>query len=59
MRPYRWRAGLVALAILFVPPASAFAQDKVDVKVVKYPELAATINKLKGKLVVVDFWADW
>jgi thiol:disulfide interchange protein len=59
MRPYRWRAGLVALAFLTVPPVSVFAQDKVDVKVVKYAGLAAAITKLKGKVVVVDFWADW
>ena len=59
MQPYRWRAGLVALAMLFIPPASAIAEDKVEVKVVKYPELTATIKNLKGKVVVVDFWADW
>jgi thiol-disulfide isomerase/thioredoxin len=58
MRCCRWRAGLVALAILCIP-LSAFAEDKVEVKVVKYPELGATIKKLKGKVVVVDFWADW
>jgi hypothetical protein len=49
----------VALAILSLSPALALAEDKVDVKVVKYPELAATIKNLKGKVVVVDFWADW
>jgi len=59
MQPYRWRGGLVALALLFIPPASGFAEDKIDVKVVKYPDLAATIKNLKGKVVVVDFWADW
>ena len=37
----------------------AFAQDKVDVKVVNYTGLTDTIKKLKGKIVVVDFWADW
>ena len=59
MQHYRWRAGLVALAILLIPPAAALAEDKVEVKVVKYPDLAATIKNLKGKVVVVDFWADW
>jgi thiol:disulfide interchange protein len=38
---------------------SAHAEDKVELKVVKYPELAKTVRQLKGKVVVVDFWADW
>jgi hypothetical protein len=53
----RWRA--LALSTLFVLALPALAQDKVDVKMVKYDELTATINKLKGKVVVIDFWADW
>jgi hypothetical protein len=59
MYPNRWRAGLVALATLFVPVIPATAQDKVDVKVVKYDDLTTTIKKLKGKVIVIDFWADW
>jgi hypothetical protein len=31
---------------------------KVEVKVVKYDALRKTITDLKGKIVVVDFWAD-
>jgi len=41
------------------PVIPAVAQDKVDVKVVKYDDLTATIKKLKGKVIVIDFWADW
>ena len=59
MHPNRWRAGFVALSALFVLAGPAFAQDKVEVKVAKYDELATTIKKLKGKVIVIDFWADW
>ena len=58
MHPYPWRAGFVALAALILA-GPAVAQEKVEVKVVKYDELTATIKKHKGKVVVVDFWADW
>jgi len=58
MQPTRWRAGFVVLATLFVH-ASALAEDKVEVKVAKYADLTATVNKLKGKVIVIDFWADW
>jgi hypothetical protein len=58
MQPFRRRAGLVVLATIFVH-AHALAEDKVEVKVAKYAELTSTINKLKGKVIVVDFWADW
>jgi thiol:disulfide interchange protein len=58
MQPFRWRAGFVVLATMFVH-AHALAEDKVEVKVAKYGELTDTIKKLKGKVIVVDFWADW
>lgn len=38
--------------------ASAAQEDKVEVKVVKYEGLSKTIKDLKGKVIVVDFWAD-
>jgi thiol:disulfide interchange protein len=59
MHPNRWRAGFVALSTFLVLAVPALAQDKVEVKVAKYDELAATIKKLKGKVIVIDFWADW
>ena len=59
MHPNRWCAGLVALATLCVLGVPAFGQDKVEVKVAKYDDLTATIKKHKGKVIVIDFWADW
>jgi hypothetical protein len=32
--------------------------DKVTLKVAKFDELTRTLEALKGKVVVVDFWAD-
>lgn len=58
MRPFRLRMGFVALATFFLQ-APAHAEDKVEVKVVKYAGLTDTIKKSKGKVIVVDFWADW
>jgi hypothetical protein len=59
MQPNRWRAGFVMLSTFFVLQAPALAEDKAEVKVVKYAGLTDTIKKLKGKIIVVDFWADW
>jgi hypothetical protein len=59
MRFSRWRVGFVALSTLFSFGVPALAEDKIDVKVAKYEDLATTIKKLKGKVVVIDFWADW
>ncbi len=51
----RFGLPLVALALAALP---ARAEDKVEVKVVKYPGLTDTIKQLAGKVRVVDFWAD-
>jgi len=34
------------------------AEEKVEVTAVKFNEIEGTIKKLKGKVVVIDFWAD-
>jgi hypothetical protein len=43
--------------LLIILPARA--EDKVNVKVVKYADLAEAVRLSKGKIVVVDFWASW
>lgn len=61
MRVPRWGLGAVLLALLAplgaAPPASAPADDKVTFRSVSYKELGETLRSLKGKVVVVDFWA--
>ncbi len=58
MRVTRW-VGLAALLALFVS-APAFAEEKVEVKVMKYDELIKLIKEdNKGKVIVVDFWQDF
>jgi pantoate kinase len=49
------------LALAFLLPAAGIASgsdDAVQVKVVKYTGLGETVSQLKGKVVVIDFWAD-
>src|SRR5438046_604464 len=52
------RAALATLLALFAS-APAFAEDKVEVKVMKYDDLARLIKDNKGKVIVVDFWQDF
>lgn len=51
--------GLVLGAVIHLAGLPLRAQDRVEVKVVKYAGLADTIKQLKGKVIVVDFWADY
>jgi hypothetical protein len=51
--------GLVLGAMFPFVGLPLWAQDKVELKVVKYAGLADTIKQLKGKVIVVDFWADY
>jgi hypothetical protein len=44
-------------SLVLLPGTTAPAEQKVEVKVVKYPELTKTIKQLKGKVVVVDLWS--
>jgi hypothetical protein len=55
MRVSCW-AGVAALLALAAGPA--FAQDKVELKVLKYADLQKLVKDAKGKVVVVDFWQD-
>jgi hypothetical protein len=51
---------LTALALvgLLCTSSAVSADDKVDLKLTKYDELTKFIASQKGKIVVVDFWAD-
>ncbi len=53
------RIALVALLPALFVAAPAFADDKVEVKVMKYDDLAKIIKDNKGKVIVVDFWQDF
>jgi hypothetical protein len=58
MRKMTFLIALAALATLVCLRGTALAENKVETKVVKYVGLADAVKQLKGKVVVVDFWAD-
>ena len=49
----------LASPALLLSALFASAADKVEVKVTKYAGLGKAIKDQKGKIVVVDFWADY
>jgi hypothetical protein len=61
-RAYCWSAGLALLAcFLFgsaLPAEPKPADAKIKLDTVKYAKMGEIIKGLKGKVVVVDFWAD-
>ena len=54
MRRTCW--AVLAALVMVVTAAPAFAEDKVEVKVLKYDDLTKLIKDNKGKVIVVDFW---
>ncbi|HXG12396.1 MAG TPA: hypothetical protein VNK04_21750 [Gemmataceae bacterium] len=64
MRAIRWCRwpALLALPVLAgslaLPAAGQTSADKVTLRVVKFDDLIRTLNGLKGKVVVMDVWAD-
>lgn len=50
----RW--ALLGIVLVGVAAAPEAAPDKVEVKVGKYADLAGTIRRNLGRVVVVDFW---
>lgn len=53
----------LGLAVVLAGAMAALAlgqpQEKIELTVVKYDALSDAINNLKGKVVVVDVWANW
>jgi thiol-disulfide isomerase/thioredoxin len=48
-----------AFALLFVAAAPAEPPAAVSVRVAKYDGLSSFVKEQRGKVVVVDFWADY
>ena len=53
----RFAPALVFLA--FAAPTPAQPPEKIDLRTVRYDGLTDAIKQNKGKVVVVDFWADY
>lgn len=51
----------LALALVFAgsPRAGGPADGEIALRPVKYSELCQIVRGLKGKVVVVDFWAEY
>jgi len=54
---FRWQATMLFTSAMLLSPALLRAAE-TDPKVVKLPELINAIKAHKGKVVVIDFWAD-
>jgi thiol-disulfide isomerase/thioredoxin len=52
----RW---IVSVSILFILTGTARSQDQVRLDLVTYKQLGNEIKKLHGKVILVDFWADF
>jgi hypothetical protein len=51
--------GLVATMMTMAALAGPESTDSVSVKLVTYGQLGRLIRDLKGKVILVDFWAHW
>jgi hypothetical protein len=51
-------SSILALTVAAGLPRDASAADRVELRAVNYKDLGAAIRQLKGKVIVVDFWAD-
>jgi hypothetical protein len=52
------RSVVCLLGLALTASLATGAGDKAEVKVVKYAGLGNIIKNFKGKVIVVDFWAD-
>jgi hypothetical protein len=50
------RMPYLALVPLLLGAGTAPAQEKVDVRPVKYADMGKEVFKHRGKVVLVDFW---
>jgi hypothetical protein len=50
--------GIGLLGLLSFTGLSRAQEGKVELKLVKYDELTKLLADQKGKVVVIDFWAD-
>ena len=62
MHQYTFRLALFGLAAALIAGSLGAVENEdkanVELKVVKYNDLCKEVIGLKGKVVVVDFWAD-
>ena len=49
----------IMLGMLVFSGTPLSAREDIGVRVVKYSELADAVRQLRGKVVVIDFWAHW
>jgi hypothetical protein len=64
MRRSTWAAASLvsislALAVIGAPPAGEPGGGEIALRPVKYADLGKTVRSLKGKVVLVDFWAEY
>jgi thiol-disulfide isomerase/thioredoxin len=50
---------IFSTVMIWASAGTTRAAEDVEIKIVKYPQLAEAIRQNKAKVIVVDFWADW
>jgi hypothetical protein len=62
-RSTRMASGLLTLSLAVAgfgaPPAGEPAGSEITMRPVKYSDLGKMIRSYKGKVVIVDFWAEY
>jgi hypothetical protein len=53
------RLGSLGALVLAIGTASTAPEPDIAAKVVNYADLGKFVRGQRGKVVVVDFWADW
>jgi thiol-disulfide isomerase/thioredoxin len=59
MRPRVSRFAPAFICLALACPAPAQAPDSITLRIVRYDGLTDVIKQLRGKVVVIDFWADF